>query len=112
MPDIVVVTSTQFRGNNLECFKHGFLSSFGSPPNITAILAADGDYDALALKGLIRKAADGKPTLIVTAGGLVTALAAAAELGNNDPKFVYLGGDALPKDLAAPAFAGGVNIDN
>jgi hypothetical protein len=112
MPNIAVVTSITFEGNNAACFNQGFLSSFGSLPNITANRPADGDYGAL--RDLIRKAANGnpRPDLIVAAGGLVTALAAAAELSNADPKFVYLGGDALPQNLPAPAFAGGVNIDN
>ncbi len=110
MPNIAIVTSISFGGNNAACFNAGLASTFGGPTQITTF-SSNGDYDPNKLRCLTRSAANSGPDLIVTAGGLVTAVAAAAELTTADPKFVFLSGAALPGPKP-PALAGGVNINN
>ncbi len=112
MTDVAVVTSISFGGDNAACFKKGLLSVVAALPNILPPFEANGNYDTATLRGLVRNAVNNnpKPDLIVAAGGLVMAQAAALELTNTDPKFVYLTGDTLTGN--SPASAGGVNMNN
>ena len=116
MATIAIVTSTSFGSDNEACFKSGlsFLvggkSSTNNPPPFQS---PNGSYDLATLQNLIRSAVNNnpRPDLIVTAGGLPTAMAAAAELTHpNDPKFIFLTGDALGGNPTA--LAGGVNMNN
>jgi len=113
MKTVAIVTSITFGGDNEACFKKGLLASLKTPPNILPPLQANGNFNDAGLRALIRSAANNipKPDLIVTAGGLTTAIAASAELGQADPKFVFLSGDTLPGGHPT-ALAGGVNMDN
>jgi hypothetical protein len=112
MSNIAVVTSTSFGSNNAACFNQGLLSSLGTLPTILGPFPGNGSYSNAFLRGLIRTAVNNspRPDLIVAAGGLVMAQAAAQELGPSDPKFVYLSGDALSGSPIASA--GGVNMNN
>lgn len=112
MTNVAIVTSISFGGDNAACFNKGLLSVLAAAPNIPDPFQANGVYDTNTLRTLVRNAANSypRPDLIVAAGGLVMAQAAAAELTNADPKFVYLTGDTLTGN--APAAAGGVNMNN
>jgi hypothetical protein len=111
MATVAVVTSISFGGANEACFKRGLLSASGALPNIPPPFQASGNYDNATLRNLIRTAANSHPDLIVTAGGIATAQAAAAELAQHDPKFIYLAGVKLPANSPTTALAGGVNIN-
>ena len=116
MATIAIVTSTTFGSDNAACFKSGLSSSLGGNPQPTILppfQSPNGSYDLATLQPLIRSAVNNNPgpDLIVTAGGLPTAMAAAAELTHpNDPKFIFLIGDALGGNPTA--LAGGVNMNN
>jgi hypothetical protein len=115
MATIAIVTSTSYGLNNQASFNAGLTSSLGGQPQptIPPALAANGIYDSATLRNLVRTAANSRPDLIVTAGGLVTAMAAAAELTQpNDPKCVFLSGTDLPAGTPTLALAGGVNMNN
>jgi hypothetical protein len=114
MQNIAIVSSTVFGGGSRKCFEAGLASSLSGKPQPTPaeLFESEGAYDLATLRKLIRFAADKdpRPDLIITVGGLVTAQAAAWELQEQDPKFVFLSGDAL---VGTPvALAGGVNMNS
>jgi hypothetical protein len=113
MANIAIVTSTSFGANNAAAFNAGFGSSTGGQQPQTTPFPSDGNYDLQYLKGRVRAAANTTPDLIVTAGGLITAQAAAAELTRaTDPKFIFLSGYELSGPNKPPKLAGGVNMNN
>jgi hypothetical protein len=111
MTNIAIVTSTSFGGSNKECFKAGLASALSSQhqPTILDPFESDGSYSDL--RQLVRKAVNNnpRPDLIVAAGGLEMAQAAAWELQEQDPKFIFMSNDAL--EGRAVALAGGANIN-
>jgi hypothetical protein len=113
MANIAIVTSTSFGGCNEACFRAGLASSLGEQPQPTLLepFQSYGNYNTNDLRELIRSAVNHDPTpdLIVAAGGLEMAQAAALELQGQDPKFVFLSGDALGENPVA--LAGGVNMN-
>jgi hypothetical protein len=113
MQNIAIVSSTVFGGGSRKCFEAGLASSLSgqAQPRPPELFESEGAYDLTTLRKLIRFAADRdpRPDLIITVGGLVTAQAAACELQQQDPKFVFLSGDALVGNPAA--LAGGVNMN-
>jgi hypothetical protein len=114
MQNIAIVSSTVFGGSSRKCFEAGLASGLSGqiPPPPLELFEAEGVYDVATLRKLIRFAADKepRPDVIVSVGGLVTAQAAALELQEQDPKFVFLSGDALVG--ASAAVAGGVNMNS
>ena len=112
MANIAIVTSTAFGGSNEACFQGGLTSSLGERPQPTIHgFQANGNYDVTDLRALVRSAVNNipRPNLIV-ATSLEMARAAASELQEqDDPKFVFLSGDALGEKPIA--LAGGVNIN-
>jgi hypothetical protein len=113
MANIAIVSSTEFGGSNQACFEAGLASCLGgkSKPTILGSFQSKGNYDVTVLREWIRTAVKNnpRPDLIVAAGGLEMAQAAASELQEQDPKFIYLSNDALEGNPAA--FAGGVNLN-
>lgn len=113
MANIAIVSSTEFGASNQACFQAGLTSCLGGkpPPAILGPFQSKGDYDVAVLRELVRTAAknDPRPDLIVAAGGLEMAQAAASELQAQDPKFIYLSSDALEGNPVA--LAGGVNLN-
>jgi hypothetical protein len=111
MTNIAIVTSTSFGGSNKDCFKAGLASALSSQhqPTILDPFESDGSYSDL--RQLVRKAVNNnpRPDLIVAAGGLEMAQAAAWELQEQDPKFIFMSNDAL--EGRAVALAGGANIN-
>lgn len=113
MANIAIVTSTAFGGSNVACFQAGLTSSLGGRPKpaIHGPFQSCGNYDVTDLRARVRSAVNSipRPDLIV-ATGLEMARAAALELQEqDDPKFVFLSGDALGEKPIA--LAGGVNIN-
>ncbi len=116
MANIAIVAPTEFGGRNEECFRAGLASSSGGIPQPTFLqpnakdrfFQSRGVYGITELRTLVRSAADTRPDLIVTVEGLVMAQAAALELRECDPRFVFLSGDAL--GWRPIALAGGVNL--
>jgi hypothetical protein len=113
MSAIAIVTCAAFGGSNEACFRAGLNLTLDGKPQPTILMPffqSGGSYDVTHIRSLIRSAADNipRPDLIV-ADGLVTARAAALELQKQDPKFIFLSGDALGD--APAALAGGVNMN-
>jgi hypothetical protein len=113
MTNIAIVTSTAFGGSNKACFQAGLASSLGGQPEptIKKPFQSLGNYIADDLRKLVRSAVNGdpRPNLIVAVGSLEMAQAAALELQEQDPKFIFLSGDALGEKPVA--LAGGVNMN-
>ena len=113
MATIAIVTATAFGESNEKCFQAGLASSLGGQPQPTILdpFQSKGNYNVSDLRKLVRSAAnnDPRPDLIVTTEGLVMAQAAALELQENDPKFIFLSGDAL--GWHPIALSGGVNMN-
>jgi hypothetical protein len=95
MTTIAVVTSITFGGNLRTCFEAGLNASGAHSVTIPPPYEAKGNYSLLPT--YVQNAASTKPDLIVAAGGLPTAIAAAQNLNQNngDPQFVYLSGILL-----------------
>lgn len=113
MAIIAIVTATVFGGSNDACFKAGLASSLGGGPQPTILkpFQSHGNYDVTHLRSLVRTAVNNnpRPDLIVTSEGLVMAQAAALELQERDPRFIFLSGDTLGSKPVA--LAGGVNMN-
>ena len=111
MTTIAVVHSTAFSAEFQTCFMAGVTASGAVQPiTITHTpFEAHGEYRQLPT--LMRNAADTHPDLIVAAGGLIAANAAATVLiqSNGDPQFVYLSGVSLTGNN--PCNSGGVNLN-
>jgi hypothetical protein len=108
MTTIAVVTAITFGGNLQTCFEAGLNASAGHSVTIPHVFEAKGDYGVLTLQTLVQYAASTKPDLIVTAGGLPAAMAAANTLDpQTDPQFVYLSGILL--NTTNTCNSGGVN---
>jgi hypothetical protein len=112
MANIAIVTSTAFGGSSGACFQAGLTSCLGDRPQPGIHnFQSRGNYEVTGLRALLRSAVDNipRPDLIV-AIGLETARAAGLELQKqDDPKFIFLSGDALVEKPIA--LAGGVNIN-
>jgi hypothetical protein len=114
MAKIAIVTSTEFGGSNHECFQAGLTFSLGGKPQPTILEPFSqslGNYERPYLRQLVRSAANNnpRPDLIVAVGGLEMAQAAASELQEQDPKFIFLSNDILEGNPVA--LAGGVNLN-
>jgi hypothetical protein len=108
MTTIAVVTTTAFGGNVQTCVEAGLNASGAHSWNISHVFESKGDYGVLTLQTLVQYAAGIKPDLIVTAGGLPAAMAAANTLDpQTDPQFVYLSGILL--STTNTCNSGGVN---
>jgi hypothetical protein len=107
MTTIAIVTSIGLGADPQSCFQAGLDDSGVGPVTIAPPYEAHGNYSIL--NTLVQNAASIHPDLIVTAGGLVTANAAASVLSqaNNDPQFVYLSGILLT--TTNQCNSGGVN---
>src|SRR5262249_16991368 len=110
MANIAIVAATIYAGDNEECFRAGLASTEARKLELTFVKHQKmGIYNVTELRNLVRSAADNKPDIIVTVEGLVMAQAAALELREDDPKFIFLSADALGWNPIA--LAGGVNMD-
>jgi hypothetical protein len=113
MAYIAIVSSTAFGGGNKACFQAGLASCLNgeAEPIICKPFQSLGNYTDTDLRELVRSAVKSspRPDLIVTAGSLEMAQAAASELREDDPKFIFLGGDELEGEPVA--LAGGVNMN-
>jgi hypothetical protein len=112
MANIAIVTSTAFGGSSRRCFQAGLAAAFTgqAQPAIVGPFESHGVYDLIELRRLIRSAADAKPDLIVAAGGLVTAQAAAWELQEQDAKFIFVSSETLA--VTPASLAGGVDMNS
>jgi hypothetical protein len=113
MQHIAIVSSTTFGGRNKACLESGLAFSLGGKTEnaILAPLQSFGICDQSKLRESIRNAvnSDPRPDLIVAIDGLEMAQAAASELQEQDPKFIFLSNDALEGNTIA--LAGGVNMN-
>jgi hypothetical protein len=111
MAYIAIVSSTAFGGGNKACFQAGLASCLNgeAEPIICKPFQSLGNYKDLRQSVRSVAKSSPRPDLIVTAGNLEMAQAAASELREDDPKFIYLGGDALEGNPVA--LAGGVNMN-
>jgi hypothetical protein len=113
MKNIAIVTSTTFGGRNKACFESGLASSSNGKTEAVILppFQSLGIYDQSRLRESVRKAAnyDRRPDVIVAVDGHEMAKAAALELQEQDPKFIFLSGDALGGKTVA--LAGGVNMN-
>src|SRR5262249_3614376 len=114
MASIAIVTATEFGGNNQGCFQAGLTFSLDGKPQPTILepfFQSLGSYESADLRKLVRSAVNNnpRPDLIVAVGGLETAQAAASELQEQDPKFIFLSNDKLEGNPVA--LAGGVNLN-
>jgi hypothetical protein len=113
MSNIAIVTSTTFGGRNRACFESGLASSSNgkTEANILPPFQSFGTYDQSKLRESVRKAVnhDRRPDVIVAVDGPEMAQAAASELQDQDPRFIFLSGDTLRGRTIA--LAGGVNMN-
>jgi hypothetical protein len=93
MPKIAIVTSIAYGGNNQSCFERGVQVGYAAALPQIVPFQADGNYEGI--QGKVRDAINDHPApdLVVTAGGIVAANAAAAVLNTvNSTAYIYLAG--------------------
>jgi hypothetical protein len=111
MTAIAIIHSGTFGADNQTCFSAGLSAGLGASP-MPSIATKDAQGIYRNIRGLIRQAITQTPSLdlIVTAGGLIVANAAEAELTQGtDPQFVFLSGVIPPS--AGPKNSGGASLN-
>lgn len=108
MPIVAIVHSTAYGDNNKDCFDAG-INATGAAQVQTSDFPARGNYAQLQQK--VTDALAVNPDLIVAAGGVIAANAAAAVLSHTtDKPYIFLTGD-LSVTNVGPTNVGGVDLN-